>query len=143
MKVIIMQFSALGTNEFTKGYQPKIKIIEEENGDLLAYPQSVLDRWKNIFNPLLNVRGIHDLRKMNINMAETLVPEPSLVIAIGKLKRYKSLGTGQIPAELIKAGGETLYSEIHERICSIWNKEELHSSGRNLLLYQFIKWVKG
>jgi hypothetical protein len=61
-------------------------------------------------------------------MAEPLVPEPSLVkmeIAIGKLKSYKSLGTDQIPAELIKAGGEILCSEIHKLICSIWNKEEL------------------
>jgi hypothetical protein len=46
-------------------------------------------------------------------------------IAIGKLKSYKSPGTDQIPAELIEAGGETLYSEIHRLICSIWTKEEL------------------
>jgi hypothetical protein len=65
---------------------------------------------------------------MDIHTAETVVTEPSLEeleIAIGKLKSYKSPGTDQIPAELIKAGGGTLYSEIHRRICSIWNKEEL------------------
>jgi hypothetical protein len=65
---------------------------------------------------------------MDIHTAEPLVPEPSLIeveIAIGKLKSYKSPGTDQIPAELIRAGGETLYSEIHRLICSIWNKEEL------------------
>jgi hypothetical protein len=56
------------------------------------------------------------------------VPEPRLVkveITIGKLKSYKSPGTDQILAELIKAGGGTLCSEIHNLICSIWNKEEL------------------
>jgi hypothetical protein len=61
-------------------------------------------------------------------MAEPLVPEPSLVkvqIATGKFKSYKSPGTDQIPAELIKAKVETSCSEIHELICSIWNKEEL------------------
>jgi hypothetical protein len=61
-------------------------------------------------------------------MAVPLVPEPSLVeteIAIGKLKRYNSPDTDQIPAELIKAGGEILCCEIHKLICSIWNKEEL------------------
>jgi hypothetical protein len=65
---------------------------------------------------------------MDIRTAEPLLPEPSLVkveIAIGKLKSYKSPGTDQIPTELIKAGGETLYSEIHRLICSMWNKEEL------------------
>jgi hypothetical protein len=57
-------------------------------------------------------------------MAEPLVPEPSLVkveIAIGKLKSYKSPATDQILAKLIKTGGETLCSEIHKLICSIWN----------------------
>jgi hypothetical protein len=65
---------------------------------------------------------------MDIHTVEPLVPEPSLVeveIAIGKLKSYKSPSTDQIPAELIKARGETLCSEIHKLICSIWNKEEL------------------
>jgi hypothetical protein len=59
--------------------------------------------------------------------AKPLLPEPSLVkveIALGKLKRYKSPGTDHILADLIKAGCETLCSEIHKLICSIWNKEE-------------------
>jgi hypothetical protein len=66
---------------------------------------------ENSFNQVPNVRGAHDVRQEDIHIAETLVPEPSFVeveIAIGKLKSYKSPGTDQIPAELIKAGGETL-----------------------------------
>jgi hypothetical protein len=119
-----------GINEFKKSYQPRINIIKDENGNLLADSQSVLNRWKNFFNQVLNVHGVHDFRQMDIHTAEPLVPEPSLVeveIAVGKLKSYKSLGTDQIPAELIKAGGVTLtlYSEIHRLTCSIWNKEEL------------------
>jgi hypothetical protein len=73
---------------------------------------------------------------MDIHMAEPLVPEqPSLVkveIAMGKLKSYKSPRTEQILAELIKAGGETLNSEIHRLTCSIWNKEELPQQGIRL-----------
>jgi hypothetical protein len=41
------------------------------------------------------------------------------------LRRYKSLGIDQIQAELIQAGGNTLCTEIHRLINSIWNKEEL------------------
>jgi hypothetical protein len=77
---------------------------------------------------VLNVHEVHEVRKMDIHRAETIVPEPSLVeveIAIGKLKSYNSPRTDNIPAELIKAGSETLYSEIHRLICCIWNKEEL------------------
>jgi hypothetical protein len=62
-------------------------------------------------------------------------------IAIVKLKSYKSPDTDQILAEMIEAGGETLYSEVHRLTCSVWNKEELPQQGRNLLLYQFIKRV--
>jgi hypothetical protein len=95
---------------------------------VLADPQSVLDRWKNFFNHVLNVHGVHDVRQMDLHTAEPLVPEPSLVeveIAIGKLESYKSPSVDQIPAELIKAGVEILSSEIYELVCSIWNKEEL------------------
>jgi hypothetical protein len=99
-----------GINEFKKLYQPRINIIKDENGNQLADPQSVLNRSKNFFNQVLNVYGIHNLRQKYIQMAEPLVPEPSLVeveMAIGKLKGYKSPGIGKIPAELIKAGSET------------------------------------
>jgi hypothetical protein len=61
-------------------------------------------------------------------MAEPLLPEPSFTeveIAIGRLKSYKSPGTDQTLAKLIKAGSGILYSEIHRFISSIWNKEEL------------------
>jgi hypothetical protein len=39
-----------GTNEFKKGYQPRINIIKDANGKLLAHPHSVFNRWKNFFN---------------------------------------------------------------------------------------------
>jgi hypothetical protein len=45
-------------------------------------------------------------------------------LAIEKLKSYKSPGIDQIPAEMIKAGGRKICSEI-------WNKENLPESGRS------------
>jgi hypothetical protein len=63
-----------------------------------------------------------------MHTAEPFVPQPSVSEvedAIRKLKRYKSPGFHQIPAEMIQAGGETLCSEIHKLIKLIWNKEEL------------------
>jgi hypothetical protein len=46
-------------------------------------------------------------------------------LAIEKLKSHKSPDIDQISAELIKAGGRTVRSEIHKLIISICNKEEL------------------
>jgi hypothetical protein len=48
-------------------------------------------------------------------------------IAIAKLKKYKSPGSDQIPAELIQAGAEILLSAIYKLINSVWNKEELET----------------
>jgi hypothetical protein len=41
--------------------------------------------------------------------------------AIAKLKKYKSPGIDQIPAERLQAGGVTLGSEILSLINSVWN----------------------
>jgi hypothetical protein len=74
------------------------------------------------------VHNVSDVRQISVHTAEPLVPGPSRLeveIAIVKLKKYKSPGSDQIPAELIQAGGEILLSAIHKLINSVWNKEEL------------------
>jgi hypothetical protein len=68
------------------------------------------------------------VRQAEMHTAEPFVPEPSaseIEVAIGKLKRYNSPGVDQIPAELIRAGEETLHLEIHKLIKLVWCKEEL------------------
>jgi hypothetical protein len=129
-------------SEFTKGYQPGTNIIKDANGHLLTHLQSVLNRWKNFFNQVPILHGIHDVRQMAIHTAEPLVPEPSLIkveIAIGKMKRYKFLGTDQILTELIRAGIETLCSEIHKLIHSIWKKEELPQQWKEAIIVPIYK----
>jgi hypothetical protein len=103
-------------------------LIKDERGDLLEDPHKILNRWKNYFCQLLNVHGVSGVRQTKMNTTESFVPEPSaseVEVVIGKLKRYKSPGVDQIPAELIQAGGETLHSEIHKLIKLLWYNEEL------------------
>jgi hypothetical protein len=76
----------------------------------------------------LNKEGVGGVRQTEMHTAEPFVPQPSVSeveVAIKKLKRYKSPGVDQIPAELIQAGEETLHLEIHKLIKLIWNKAEL------------------
>jgi hypothetical protein len=59
----------------------------------------------------MNVHNVSDVRKIEVHMAQPLVPGPShleVVIAIAKLKTYKSPGIDQISAEMIQAGDEIL-----------------------------------
>jgi hypothetical protein len=85
----------------------------------------ILNRWKNYFCQLLNIHGVGGVRQTEMHTAEPYLPDPNASeaeVAIGKLKRYKSPGVDQIPAEIIQAGGKTLRSEIHKLIKLIWNK---------------------
>ena len=68
---------------------------------------------------LLSVHGVNDFRQSEIPTAELPVPVSSdseVEMATEKLKRHKSPGTDEIPAELIKAGGTTICSELHKLV---------------------------
>jgi hypothetical protein len=113
---------------FKRGYQPTNNLVKDKNGDLLANSHNILNRWKNYFSQLLNVHNVSDIRQIEVHTVELLVPGPSRPeeeIAIAKLKKYKSPGSAQIPAELIQAGGEILLSAIHNLINSVWNEKEM------------------
>jgi hypothetical protein len=88
----------------------------------------------------LNIPGVKDVKQTEIHTA--LLPEPSaseVNMAIEKLKRHKSPGIDQIPADLIKAGSRTIRSEIHKLINSIWNKEELPKQWKESIIVPIYK----
>jgi hypothetical protein len=119
---------------FKKGYQPRTNVVKDEKGDLVADSHSILARRRNHFFQLLNIHGVIDVRQSEIRTAEPLVPEPSdseVQMVIEKLRRYNSPGIDQTPAELIKAGGRTIHSEIHKLINYIWKKRNYLCSGRS------------
>jgi hypothetical protein len=70
--------------------------VHDENGDLLADPQNILNRLRNYFSQLLNVHSVSDVRQIEIHTAEPLVPDPSpfeAEIAVAELKRNKLPGS--------------------------------------------------
>jgi hypothetical protein len=92
----------------------------------------------------LNVHNVSDVRQIEIHTAEPLVSSPShleVEISIAKLKKHKSPGSDQIPAEMYQAGGETLVSVIHKLITSTWNKEELPDQWKESIIVPMHKIV--
>jgi hypothetical protein len=111
--------------------------VKDENGGLFADSHNILNRWKNYFSLLLNVCRVGNVRQIEIHTAGSLIPEPcplEVEIAISKLKNYKLPGSDQILAELIQEGGETLWSEIHKLVNSVWNNEELPDQWRESII---------
>jgi hypothetical protein len=117
-----------GISDFKRDYQPRTNLVKNEKGNLVADSHSILAGWRNQFSQLLSIHGFKIVRQTEVCMAEPLAPEPSAFeVEMGseKLKRHKSPRIDQIPAELIKAGGRIIRSEIHKVIISVGNKEEL------------------
>ena len=133
-----------GIKEFKNGYQPRVNVIKDENGDLLADSPSILNRWKNYFAQLLNVHrpNRNDRDEIEIQTAEPFIPEPTLSeveIAIENLKKYKSPGIDQIPAELIQEGGSALYSEIYKLVFAIWEREIVPEQWKESIIVPIFK----
>jgi hypothetical protein len=82
-----------GINEFKRGYKHRSNLVKDENGDLLADFNAIVNRWKKYFSQLLNVHRVSDVKLIDIHTAEPLVPGPSHhedETAIAKLKIYNS-----------------------------------------------------
>jgi len=60
-------------------------------------------------------------------------------MVIEKLKRNKSPGSNQIPAELIKAVGRTISFQIRKLINSVWHKEKLLEEWKEAVIVTFYK----
>jgi hypothetical protein len=123
----------MGIVDFKNGYQPRTNVVKDGKGDLVADSHSNLARRKNRFSQLLNAYGVNDDRQTEIHTAEPLVAEPSafeVEIAIEKLKRHKPPSIDQIAAELIKAWGRKIRSDITKLTNFVWNKKTFLRSGR-------------
>ncbi|KAJ4446159.1 hypothetical protein ANN_12852 [Periplaneta americana] len=134
----------VGIHEFKNGYQPRVNVIKDENGDFFVDSPSILNRWKNYFAQLLNVHrpNRNDRDEIQIQNAEPFIPEPTLSeveIAIENLKKYKSPGIDQIPAELIQEGGSSLYSEIYKLVIAIWEKEIVPEQWKESIIVPIFK----
>jgi hypothetical protein len=72
---------------------------------------------KHSFSQLFNVLGVSNVRQTKIRTVEPLAPKLSafeVEMAIVKLKSHTSPGIDKILAELVKAEGRTICSEIHK-----------------------------
>jgi len=116
-------------------------MVRDEKGNLVTDFHSIVCRWGNHFSQLLNVHGVNDVRQREIQ-TEPPVPEPSAFdfeMAIEKLKRHKSPGIDGIPAELIKARGRTIRSEISKLINCCLNKQELPEEWKESVIVPIYK----
>ena len=60
-------------------------------------------------------------------------------MAIKMVKRHKSPGTDQSPAEFMNAGSRTICFEIHKLTNSVWNQEKLPGEWKESIIVPIYK----
>jgi hypothetical protein len=85
----------------------------------------------------LNSHRFNDVTQIEILVAEQLVTDccPSEIeLANAKMKKHKSPGNEQVPAECIRIGGKILWSVTYKLITSIWIKKELNDKRKSIIV---------
>ena len=102
-----------------KQFKPRVYLCRNEDGLLISNEQEILDRWVTHFSKLLNRRKDNECitfttassnqiskRKTQDTIYTPITEE--IETALKKLKNNKAPGTDNIPAELLKFGGDRL-----------------------------------
>ena len=109
--------------QLTSEFKPKCSVVEDKKGKLLTKPDEVTKRWRQYCEELYN----HNANTSEECLEEIDLPLPEIeespIIrskieeALKKLKCNKAPGTDNMPAELLKSGGDIMI-EMLLKICN-------------------------
>uniref|UniRef100_A0A8D9E428 Craniofacial development protein 2 n=1 Tax=Cacopsylla melanoneura TaxID=428564 RepID=A0A8D9E428_9HEMI len=130
--------------QMRKGFQPRIDMCKNKQGELLGEETKVLDRWAEHFEELLNnasvdppvtptpPTNIHSPTRDRVDDDDGMLTDPPLLgeieHAIKGLKNGRAPGEDCITAELIKYGGLALHEALHKLVVKIWEEEKMPDS---------------
>lgn len=113
-------------------YRAKVPLRSLDGGYLITSKEDVLTRWAEHFNTLLNVDRSADLQHISLLTQLPLATEldkplsrDEVVAAIRQQHNKRAVGTDLIPGELLKYGGEELYTRVWELFVRMWEEERV------------------
>ena len=123
--------TCLNKNNSKRAYQPvkdltsekqgRSSTIQDKSGKCLTEEKEILSRWTEYCSELYNYESCGDNAVLDCSqpLEEDLQPilHEEVEIAVASLKKGKSAGVDNIPAELVQAGGETMIDVLTE-ICN-------------------------
>lgn len=111
----------------TKGKATQVRAAD---GTLLTAKHEVLERFREHFKALYNGTGgaTSDIDFSFLDDDGRIVAVPTyeeVSTAITSLKNNKASGPDNLPAELLKMGGEELTNALYKIVLQIWNEQTL------------------
>lgn len=124
--------------DLTKQKQSRVSTIQDKEGHCLTENQDILNRWTEYCSDLYNHQTHRDPSVLtcqeSTNNDDYPILREEVEQAIKSLKSGKAAGVDNIPAELIKHGGETV-TDILTQICNkIWQTGEWPSAWTQSLI---------
>ncbi|XP_076445905.1 uncharacterized protein LOC143283546 [Babylonia areolata] len=104
--------------------QERTTTIQDKTGKCLTEEQDILKRWTEDCSELYGHRATGDPEVLNVPPATNNDNHPILreevEAAVKSLKKGKSVGVDNIPAELVQAGGEAMITALTTILNKIW-----------------------
>ena len=114
--------------DLTSEKQGRSSTIQDKSGKCLTEEKEILSRWTEYCSELYNYESCGDSAVLDCSQPpeEDLQPilHEEVEIAVASLKKGKSAGVDNIPAELVQAGGETMIDVLTEICNRIWRTGE-------------------
>ena len=131
-------YACLNKNNSKKAYQlakdrtsekqGRSTTIQDKSGKCLTEEQEILSRWAEYCSELYNYESYGDNTVLDCSQHPEKDLQPILreevEIAVAALKKGKSTGDGNIPAEHVQAGGESMIYVLTKICNKIWKTGE-------------------
>ena len=110
--------------DLTTAKQGKATTVQDRSGKCLTEERQILNRWTEYRSKLYNHKANGDTPVLNCTQTDTENDHPILSreveAAVQLLKKGKSAGVDNIPAELVQAGGEDVIATLTTFSNKIW-----------------------
>ena len=114
--------------DLTTVKQEKATIVQYRSGKCLTEERQILNRWTEYCSELYNHKANGDPSVLKCPQTETEDDHPiirrEVEAAVQSLKKGKSAGVDNIPAELVLAGGEDIITALTTKCNKIWQTGE-------------------
>ena len=114
--------------DLTTVKQGKATTVQDRSGKCLTEERQILNRWTEYCSELYNHKTSGDPSVLNCPQTDTEDDQPVLrkkvEDAVQSLKKGKSAGIDNIPAELVQAGREAVITALLTIYKKIWQTEE-------------------
>ena len=110
--------------DLTTTKKGRASTIQDKSGKSLTEDQEILTRWTEYCSDLYNHETQSDCAVLtgphSTNQDDLPILREEVEAAVTSLKKRKSAGVDNIPAELVQAGGEAMIDALHIICSKIW-----------------------